>query len=95
LFLGISGSITSVVFSTLAADYFFMEPRGSLLVRTPDDFISLVIFVINCVLISTLVLAHNHHRERVDHLISENELIQERLRLAESLSILANKLKLS
>jgi PAS domain S-box-containing protein len=45
-FGGFRAGVVSVLFSALAADYYFAEPIGSLLIRKPADQISLLIFVV-------------------------------------------------
>jgi PAS domain S-box-containing protein len=63
---GSSAGIVSTLFAAALADYFFIEPRASILVARPADLAGLGIFIISC---SALCILSErlHHAQRTEY----------------------------
>ena len=55
LYGGLPAGALATFLGALLADYFWVEPVGSLLVTSPMDWLAIAIFVLNCLLISWMV----------------------------------------
>jgi len=72
LFAGRGPGLAATLFACLAADYFFLEPRGSFAIVAPGDKIALAMFAVSGVAIS--VLAEIVRRRNADLARSKSDL---------------------
>jgi PAS domain S-box-containing protein len=81
LYGGLSGGLLATVLSAAAVDFFLLEPRFHLAYDQSADWLSLVIFVLGCVMISFVTEAMRHSKEKLityqEHL---DELVKTRTR---------------
>ena len=55
LYGGLRAGTLATLLAAALADYFWMEPVGSLIIAHPADWLALAIFVITCLLVASLV----------------------------------------
>ncbi|WP_164101296.1 ATP-binding response regulator [Candidatus Laterigemmans baculatus] len=95
---GAGPALLSLLLGTLAAIFFFVSSTWSLIVDSPDDLVSLAIYVlVNCVAIGLFVTS-DHQRKLAEMRLQDNERLTASLREAdhrkdEFLALLAHELR--
>ena len=79
LYGGLRAGLLATVLSALIVDYFWMEPVGQFAIESPTDWVTLLLFLLACTMISFVIEAMHKARARLvlhqDHL---EELVKNR-----------------
>ena len=85
LYGGLEAGLGAAALSAFLADYFLMEPVGSLTIRDPADWIAMAVFLLSCATIAWTAEALRRAHARADEAEAQARLADERRRADEAL----------
>jgi PAS domain S-box-containing protein len=84
LYGGFRSGLLATVLSAAVANYFWMEPVGHFSLKDPADGLSLVIFLLSCLMITWITDAMRRAQERTAQAEAEAKVAAERVRATEA-----------